>query len=552
MFTQSGGNKNTAKKILFLNKREQNWNNRFILGKIPQFNAYNDINYLSLGLLKSKLRYEGRSRQKNPSKIDSKKSTKSSSSKRIFSATISKPKRTIIRKASTNTKYSQNKEISKNFNNYDSNFNIYTKSSNNYNNNYNNNNYNNTYNNNYNNNNFHYHKYNYTNNFNNFNNFNDVSIEEDSELSNSYQSLKTLWKKLGVKDSYIENIEFMLSYKFTSREEIEKIIITQITQMKQFKLDIKKIVEEVEKREKYINNIEKYDLMYGQLKENLINNNNYEIPESVQQVNQNLLEKDIYDCLKYLRLSSINVVYLFKKFKSNYYYLINGKLDTDFLLEHYSFDINYLSKLKHDTDFLKDANLNELYNFSSEGSDPFFLSISEKVNDVVNNENFNYKILPSSEELLTVAKNLMTFLNEEEILDILNFGKNIDTATDEKCSFRKDFFCNSEQNHHLRKSRIYEIGKNFRGDMNREFDKLIKRKEYNNLFFTTESCLPVNYYNLNLCKNTNTSKVLKKNKRSLTHDEITKTFKKYTDLKNSLRLNNEKLRKAFYSKKKYK
>ena len=34
-------------------KREKNWNQRFVLDKIPKFNAYNDVNYLSLGLLKS-------------------------------------------------------------------------------------------------------------------------------------------------------------------------------------------------------------------------------------------------------------------------------------------------------------------------------------------------------------------------------------------------------------------------------------------------------------------------------------------------------------------
>ena len=41
-------------------KREKNWNQRFVLDKIPKFDAYNDVNYLSLGLLKSKKRYEER------------------------------------------------------------------------------------------------------------------------------------------------------------------------------------------------------------------------------------------------------------------------------------------------------------------------------------------------------------------------------------------------------------------------------------------------------------------------------------------------------------
>ena len=41
-----------------LYKREKNWNQRFVLDKIPKFDAYNDINYVSLGLFKSKIRYE--------------------------------------------------------------------------------------------------------------------------------------------------------------------------------------------------------------------------------------------------------------------------------------------------------------------------------------------------------------------------------------------------------------------------------------------------------------------------------------------------------------
>ena len=63
--------------------REKNWNQRFVLGKIPKFDAYNDINYLSLGLLKSKLRYEERIKKTEP---------KSKYDKRIFSPYYTKPK----------------------------------------------------------------------------------------------------------------------------------------------------------------------------------------------------------------------------------------------------------------------------------------------------------------------------------------------------------------------------------------------------------------------------------------------------------------------------
>ena len=63
--------------------REKNWNQRFILGKIPKFDAYKDINYLSLGLLKSKLRYEERIKKEE---------TKSKYNGRLYSGNYIKSK----------------------------------------------------------------------------------------------------------------------------------------------------------------------------------------------------------------------------------------------------------------------------------------------------------------------------------------------------------------------------------------------------------------------------------------------------------------------------
>jgi hypothetical protein len=52
------------RKLNKLKMLEKNWDERFFLEKIPQYNAYKDINYLSLGLVKSKIRYE-ESKKKN-------------------------------------------------------------------------------------------------------------------------------------------------------------------------------------------------------------------------------------------------------------------------------------------------------------------------------------------------------------------------------------------------------------------------------------------------------------------------------------------------------
>ena len=38
--------------------KEKNWDQRFVLYKIPPYDAFKDANYLSLGLMKSKIKYE--------------------------------------------------------------------------------------------------------------------------------------------------------------------------------------------------------------------------------------------------------------------------------------------------------------------------------------------------------------------------------------------------------------------------------------------------------------------------------------------------------------
>ena len=52
------------KNVYFLREETQNddrgkkWDERFFLDKIPPYDAYKDVNYLSLGLIKSKIKYK--------------------------------------------------------------------------------------------------------------------------------------------------------------------------------------------------------------------------------------------------------------------------------------------------------------------------------------------------------------------------------------------------------------------------------------------------------------------------------------------------------------
>ena len=46
-------------------KKEKNWDNRFVLEKIPQYDAFKDPNYISLSLMKSKTKIEEKNNSKN-------------------------------------------------------------------------------------------------------------------------------------------------------------------------------------------------------------------------------------------------------------------------------------------------------------------------------------------------------------------------------------------------------------------------------------------------------------------------------------------------------
>ena len=81
--------------------REKNWNQRFVIGKIPKFDAYKDINYLSLGLFKSKLRFEEK-RKREEAKIKN--------NDRLYSANYTKSKSHTKQKIENNFQYNLRKD----------------------------------------------------------------------------------------------------------------------------------------------------------------------------------------------------------------------------------------------------------------------------------------------------------------------------------------------------------------------------------------------------------------------------------------------------------
>ena len=240
--------------------REKNWNPRFVLGKIPNFNAYNDINYLSLGLLKSKIRYEERIKKEETK-------TKSKYNERLFSANHTKSKSSAKPKFENNFKYNIKKEKAPSMRIYlNPNKDIKTKNDKK-------NSIPNVYN-------FPYQgtltSYNvagsnlfkYTPDYKDKNmnhNYIDYICEEDQEISDEYYLLKELWEKLGVTENYIKNFHFLINTKYKNRDELLEMIKAERKQMKMFRIEFMKVLSETNKRENKIKDLKNFIKIYEEI-----------------------------------------------------------------------------------------------------------------------------------------------------------------------------------------------------------------------------------------------------------------------------------------------
>ena len=507
-----------SKKYLYENEdklllREKNWNQRFVLGKIPKFDAYNDINYLSLGLLKSKLRYEEKIKKPDP---------RMKYNERIYSANYMKSKSIAKQKNENILKNNLKKER---FPSLRINLNQDFKTKN-----IKKNNIKTSYN-------FPYQgtltshniagsylfKFNpdYKNPKKNYN-YIDLICQEDSEISDEYELLKDLWDKLGVTENYIKNFTFLLNNKYNNRDELLEMIKGEKKQMKIFRVEFMKALSEINKRENKIKDLKNFIKIYEQVltdekRYKLINDDKI---KDIGETNKEKIEGDIHDCLKSLRLKTINTVNAFQKFKKNYEHLFNTKFDLEIIKEKYGFNEQYLSKLKNDLDFLRDSPINILYHFSEKGGDPFLLCISDLCGNL--NDIKKYRQVPISEEVLSIVKKFMFYIEQEDVFNLTrqkeennkdssnnymkintsynnynnrtkkNLGqkykninnKNNDYLINEKIIFNnKSYKSNNKLNNAFEKNLL---STNFKGNIEKEKLRLKSQNEYKNLFFNTE------------------------------------------------------------------
>ena len=394
----SSSNSNNFRRL------ENKWNERFFIEKIPNYDSLRDKNFLNLNIIKEKLRREELQLKGFRKKI--KKSKTNSSHITLESKPIKSLNMPLI---ITNTENEKIDLFSLKFNNnipltITGNNNIRTE----------------------------YNQQNILKRM--YNNLYDLKTNKTEQktrilrMNNSFQEemneLKDLWKSLGITTEYQINFWKILS-KYTDKEIIDRYISYEKKDLIQLKSEIEKLKKEILKRENDLEKLRKIDIIYRE-NENMYNyykngDSNEENEEQLNKYKDNkiIIENDIENLLKSLRLHTINTVLLFSKFRNQYnYYFTSGKIDINQISNENQFDYNYLAKVKTDTNFLVDTSLVTLYNFSNFENDPFFLSLLKKSED--NNE---YKYLTATEDTLNTINQCMYIIDQEEMIFKINLKK---------------------------------------------------------------------------------------------------------------------------------
>ena len=229
---------------------------------------------------------------------------------------------------------------------------------------------------------------------------------KENNLVEEYDSIKKIWAEIGVTEEFQNYFEEMLEN--LSKDEISEILTREKKQVIQFKTDLERLNKEISKRENDIENIKNIDENY--LKKQLT--------RDVSQIEN--IEKEVKDCLKLIRLHTINTIIQFNKFRLlNYFHLTSGKIDINQMKNGNIFMMDYLLRIKNDLDFLKQSNISNLYHFSE--SDPFFLSLlknSNKNQYLV--EDKHYKHLGATKDTLSTINDCLFILAQEELFYKLN------------------------------------------------------------------------------------------------------------------------------------
>ena len=472
--------KNTHKKSAYIYRgdnqnenKEKKWDERFFLDKIPPYDAYKDLNYLSLGLIKSKIKYENF--------LEKEKQKKHKNKSPFYSEHYlidSQPKKKVLNKKlifSINNKYDSNK-INNSQKSYSLTYNHFFEKkksplakSHNFDKKIDNKN-----------------KTNFITNYLSPNNKYDHKLTiEESDLLEEFEIIKIMWNKFGVTKKYMEYyVNFLNS--LNKKESIKQFLLLEKKQMQKFKYDLTQLLKKIINRNDEINNLKQLINLYINIQneKKFYHEKNNENLENLSMKNEKKIISDINDCLLAVRIDTINVINQIKNFAlTNSYYFYMNKIDLNKIKNDYHYNDEYLLSIKNDLDFVYNPEMQNIYDFENVfGGDPFFLSFTkfpEKDESSPNNKNNEKLKLPINDKMLLEIQNCLFFLNQAEIL--------IKTKNN-NCNKNKifDYLNNNNINNYNSKNSNnangYGIGSIFKGNIERNIIKLKSQGGYGKLF----------------------------------------------------------------------
>ena len=488
-------NQNYIREQTKTEEKEKNWDQRFFLYKIPPYDAFKDENYLSLGLMKSKIKYEQFLEKEKQKKlrgkthhytehyiIDSQSGNKTSKEKKrkiLFSATF-------------------NKLPNENNKNY---------------------NFANTY------------SYKFPGIKKNKTEETQLTMEE-IDLLDEFEIIKTMWNKLGVTKSYQENFINYIN-NLDDLGNIRLYLNLEQKQMQKFKYDLTQLLKKIIHRNDQIAYLKQLISIYKNiLKERKshpeLENENL---DTLCNKNEKQVIEDINTCLLSLRITTINVVNQIKSFHmSNSYFLYMNKINLEKIKEDYYYNDEYLLSIKSDLDFIQHSILTNLYEFENfEGGDPFFLSFSkikeEDKDKQEDKQNKQKRKLEINKKVLEEVQNCIFFMLQAEILyKSKNINKS-DTNKNKVLQFLKCGINNKDENC---KKKSYGIGNLFKSNnLEQDIVKLKMTKGYDRIFNFIKTNNSNPYLTFNKENRLKKSSKKKRNIPVMTSQELKNKFNQY-------------------------
>ena len=233
---------------------------------------------------------------------------------------------------------------------------------------------------------------------NNKNNFiENKDLKEDNE---ELSLIQIIWDDLGVSEEY-QN-QFLKFMKNLSEENKREYFEMEKNYLKKFRDSLFKLSKEISSREKNIDDLKKFDEIIKT-----------SFPDKEKKLNEQIL-LDIQNCIKLLRVNSVNIVnYMYKIREISTYSFQKGKYNLEKLNPAYLYNPNYLIEMKNDMDFLKKSSLNNYIDMTNGEYDAFLSNCHPKNEKKKNNKIY----VPIGNDLMKTIKNAKYIIMEDILLN---------------------------------------------------------------------------------------------------------------------------------------